>query len=368
MKRKIFISKIKISQSEKEAVLRVFDSGMVVQGPKVVEFENKFAKFCGAKYAVAANTGTAALHMACYAVGIGSDDEVVTTPFSFVATANCILMSGAKVVFADIDEKTFNLDPKEVKKKLTKKTKAILPVDLYGQVYDYKELKKMTKKKGIFLIEDACQAVGAEGFGRGAGRLGDIGCFSFYATKNIMTGEGGMLVTDNKKFAERARRFRHHGQEEGKRYDYLDLGYNYRMTDFVAALGVEQLKKVRKLNSLRARNAHYFLENLKGIKGLVLPRVIKGRSHVFHQFTIRVTLGFKLSRDSLVNYLGKRNIFCGIYYPRPLHLFPHLRKLGFKKGDFPVAERMVGEVVSLPVHPFLTQAELDYIVRTIKSI
>lgn len=368
MKQSIYITKVKIDKIEKRAMERVFDSGMIVQGPKVAEFEKKFAKFCGAKYGVAVNSGTAALHCACYGVGLGPGDEVITTPFTFVASANAILMAGGKVVFADIEDETFNIDPQQIKKKITSKTKAIIPIDLYGHPYDYQSVKKIVKKKKIFIIEDACQAVGAEYQGRKAGTLGDIGCFSFYATKNMMTGEGGMLVTKNIKFAERARMFRHHGQSEKKRYQYFDLGYNYRMTDFVAALGIEQLKKVTKLNQLRIKNARYFLKHLADIKGLILPKTKKRIKHVLHQFTIRVTPDFPLNRDKLVDYLKDKGIFCGIYYPQPLHLHPHFRRLGYKKGDFPVAEKISREVISLPVHPYLTKSELKYMVKAIKSI
>ncbi len=368
MKKQIFVAKVKISQKEKEAILKVLDSGMIAQGPKVVEFEEKFAAFCGVRNGVAVSSGTAALHCALYAINLKPGDEVITVPFTFVATANCILMSGGKIVFTDIDEETFNISPEQIKNKITKKTKAIIAVDLYGQTYDYDAVKKIAKENGLFLIEDASQAVGAEDKGRKAGTLGDIGCFSFYATKNLMTGEGGMVVTNKKEYADRVRMFRHHGQTEDKRYEYLDLGYNYRMTDFVAALGIEQLKKIKKLNILRRKNAQYFMQNLKGIKGLILPKVKKGKRHVFHQFTIRVTPDFKMTRDEFASYLKEKGIFCGIYYPKPLHLHAHFQRLGYKKGDFPVSERMSDEVLSLPVHPYLTQSELKYIVKVIKSI
>lgn len=368
MKRQIFITKVKIGKAERRAVEEVFDSGMIVQGPKVAEFEEKFAQFCGAKNGVAVSSGTAALHCALYAINLKPGDEVITVPFTFVATANCILMSGGKIVFVDIDEETFNIDPEQIRNKITKKTKAIIAVDLYGQPYNYDAVNKIAKENGLFLIEDACQAVGAQDKGRKAGTLGDIGCFSFYATKNMLTGEGGMVVTNKKKYAERAKMFRHHGQSEEKKYEYLDLGYNYRMTDFVAALGIEQLKKIKKLNLLRRKNAQYFVENLKGIKGLILPKVKKGKKHVFHQFTVRATRDFKMTRDELVGYLKEKGIFCGVYYPKPLHLHFHFQRLGYKKGDFPVSERMSGEVLSLPVHPYLTQSELKYIVKVIKSI
>jgi len=368
MKRSIYITKVKISKTEKKAVEKVFDSGMIAQGPKVAEFEKRFAKFCGAKYGVATNSGTAALHCACYAVGIGAGDEVITTPFTFVASANAILMVGGKVVFTDIEEETFNIDPQQIKRKISYKTKVIIPIDLFGHPYDYSAVKKIIKKKKILIVEDACQAVGAKYKGYQAGMLGDIGCFSFYATKNMLTGEGGMLVTNNQNFAEKAKMLRHHGQSEKKRYQYFDLGYNYRMTDFVAALGIEQLKKVERLNKQRIKNAQFYLKELANTKGLVLPKTKKGVKHVFHQFTMRITGDFKLNRDQFFDYLKEKGIYCGVYYPKPLHLHPHFQKMGYKKGDFPVAERLAQEVISLPIHPYLTKSELKYIVDTIKTI
>lgn len=366
--RPINISVIKVDNEEKRAIEKVLESGMIVQGQKVAEFEEKFAKFCGSKYAVAVNSGTAALHCACYALGISQGDEVITSPFTFVASANCVLMSGGKVVFADINEETYNISPLEIKKKINSKTKAIIPIDLYGQPYDYEEVKKIADKYGLKIIEDACQAVGAKYHEKKAGTLGDIGCFSFYATKNLMTGEGGMLVTNNEEFAKKAKMFRSHGQEEGKKYQYYDLGYNYRMTDMIAALGIEQLKKVIKLNSVRIQNAQYLLEGLSGIKGLVLPKVKIGNAHVFHQFTIRIMNGFRFTRDELYEYLAKKGIHCGIYYPQPIHLSPHFQKYGHKKGECSIAEKLSGEVISLPIHPYLTKSDLDYMIKVIKAV
>jgi len=360
----ISISKPLIGKEEKEAVLKVLDSGMLAQGPKVKEFEEKFAEFCGAKYAIAVNSGTAALHAALYSMGIKSGDEVITVPFTFVATANCIIMQGAKPVFVDVDEKTFNIDVKQIEKKITKKTKAILPVDLYGQIYNYPELKKIAEKYNLVILEDACQAVGAELDGKKAGTFGDTSAFSFYATKNMITGEGGMITTNNEKFAEMAKRFRHHGQSEQTRYEYYDLGYNYRMMDIQAAIGLEQLKKINNLTNKRIENALYLTKNLKDVKGIEVPFVKKNAKHVFHQYTIKVN---PVIRDRLVSYLKEKEIGTGIYYPKPLHLHPFFTKLGYKQGDFPVAEKLSKQVISLPVHPALTKDELDKIIKAIKE-
>lgn len=363
----INVSKPIIGKEEIEAVVSVMKSGMLVQGPKTVQFEDAFAKYCGTKYAVAFNSGTAALHAGLYALGIGDGDEVITSPFTFVASANPILMQNAKVVFADISSEDFNLDPKEVEKKITHKTKAILPIDLYGQVYDYDLMKIIAENNNLKILEDACQAVGAEYKGMKAGNFGDVSAFSLYATKNIMSGEGGMITTNDEEIVEKCKRFRHHGQSEKTRYEYWDIGYNYRMTDISAAIGLVQLKKIEELNEKRRLNAEMFTQGLAGIKGLILPNILNDRKHVFHQYTIRITEEFKTSREKLMEFLERNNIGSTVYYPKPLHLHPHFAKLGYKEGDFPVAERLAKEVLSLPVHPSLTKEEIELIIDKIKE-
>ncbi|KKU75877.1 MAG: hypothetical protein UY01_C0002G0020 [Candidatus Nomurabacteria bacterium GW2011_GWB1_47_6] len=363
----ISVSRPSINKKEIALVAKVLKSGKITQGPLVAEFEKKFARKFGARYAVALNSGTAALHAALHAIGVRAGDEVITTPFTFVATANAILMCGAKPVFVDISEDDFNLDPKLIEKKITPKTKAILPVDLYGLPYDADAISKIAKKNKIKIIEDACQAHGAKFSNKYAGTLGDIGAFSFYATKNMTTGEGGMILTNVKKYAEQTRQFRHHGQVMGKPYEYLGIGFNYRMNDLAAALGLEQLKKLDFFNRKRIENAEFFSEQLKNIPGLKLPKVEKNKKHVFHQYTVRITKEFKILRNQLKIYLEKKGIASAIYYPMPLHLSPHLAKLGYKKGDFPVAERLSKEVLSLPVHPLLTKKDLKQIMSVIKQ-
>jgi len=359
------LSKPLIGKEEIAAVVAVLESGMIAQGPRVKELEEKFARYCGTKYAVALNSGTAALHSALYALDIKPGDEVITTPFTFVATANVILMQGAKVIFADIKSDDFNIDPDDVERKITKRTKAIITVDLYGQIYNYGRLKKMAAKNGIKIVEDACQAVGAGWNGKKAGSCGDVAAFSLYATKNITSGEGGVLTTDSEKIMERAKMFRHHGQSETQRYEYVDLGYNYRLTDMAAALAIEQLKKADRLNTARIKNATRLARALRGIKGLIVPVVKKSYRHVFHQFTVKITKDFKTSREDFIDYLRSQGIGCGVYYPKPLHLHSHFRRLGYHAGDFPVSEQMSHEVLSLPVHPLLSSKELSYIIQKI---
>lgn len=361
------ISKPIIGNEEIEAVVSVMKTGIIAQGPKTAQFEQEFARYCGTKYAVAFNSGTAAIHAGLYALGITEGDEVITSPFTFVASANPILMQGARVVFADISEDDFNLDPNEVIRKLTTSTKAILPIDLYGQIYDYESIKGLAEKHNLRILEDACQAVGAELSGVKAGSFGDIGAFSLYATKNIMCGEGGVATMNDEELMEKCKRFRHHGQSEKTRYEYWDLGYNYRMADLNAAIALVQLTKVDQLNEKRRSNAALLTAGLLAVRGLILPRVIPGRTHVFHQYTIRITEEFGATREDLVKFLNEHGIGSNIYYPKPLHLHPHFSKLGYKEGDFPVAEKLSKQVLSLPVHPSVTEEEIRFIVTKIQE-
>lgn len=357
----INISKPVITEKDISDVTAVLRSGMIVQGPKVQELEEKFAEYCGTKHAIAVNSGTAGLHTALYALGIKDGDEVVTTPFTFVASANSILMQNAKVVFADIDEDTFNVDPSKIE--ITDKTKAILPVSLYGRPYD-----QSINEMGLPVLDDACQSIGAGTGDKKSGNLANISVFSLYATKNIMSAEGGMITTNDDKWAEQCRRFRHHGQSAQTQYQYFDIGYNYRMTDIHAAIGLNQLAKLEEFTAARIKNATAYNEAFANIPGLITPTTPADTRHVFHQYTIRITEEFPLSRDELREHLKENGIGSGIYYPKPLHLHPHFEKMGFKEGDFPVAERISKEVLSLPVHPSLTEEEVEKIIQTIKAL
>jgi perosamine synthetase len=364
---KIALSKPLIGHEERKAVDEVLKSGLLVQGKVTKQLEQKIAQFCKTKYAVAFNSGTAAIHASLYAIGIKPGDEVITTPFTFVASANPILMMGAKPVFVDINEQDFNIDIKKLKKAITKKTRAIIPIDLYGQIYDYRGLRKIiptSRDTDIKIIEDSCQAIGAKYQDKMAGTLGQIGTFSLYATKNITGIEGGLLVTNNKDYAQKAKMFRHHGQNEDQRYEYRDIGYNYRTTDVNSAIALEQFKKLDFITNKRRENAAKLSRGLKNIKNIILPKEKADFKHVYHQYTIRVLK----DRDKLMAYLQKKGVGCNIYYPKPLHLHTQFKKLGYKKGDFPVAEQMAKEVLSLPVHPLVTDKEIDYIISCIKNI
>ncbi|MFV2041204.1 MAG: DegT/DnrJ/EryC1/StrS family aminotransferase, partial [Candidatus Hydrothermarchaeales archaeon] len=305
------IAKPLIGEEEKQAVQAVLSSGVIAQGPRVKEFEGEFSKYCDASYGVAASSGTTALHLALLACGVKPGDEVITTPFSFIATANSILYCRAKPVFADIDPETFNIGPDEIEAHITDKTRAVLVVHLYGQPCEMDSLTRICGDNDIRLIEDACQAHGAECKGRKAGSLGDCAVFSFYPTKNMTTGEGGMLTTDDSEIADRARLLREHGSKV--RYHHDVLGYNYRMTDIAAAIGLEQLKKLDSFNTARKGNAERLTEALKGVEGIEAPIVRGDVKHVFHQYTIRVTSDFHRTRDEVVQRLKESGIGTGIY-------------------------------------------------------
>ncbi len=355
-----------IEREEIDAVNEVLASGLLAQGPMVARLEADFAKVCGTKYAVAVNSGTAALHAALHAAGVGPDDEVITVPFSFIATINPILMVGAKPVLVDIDPITFNLDPTLLEKAITSKTKAIIPVHLYGQPADMSEINAIAEKHNLRVIEDACQAVGATYRDQSTGALGDLGCFSLYATKNIMSGEGGIITTNNEAYVTAIKQFRQHGMTA--QYDYVDLGYNYRLSDLHAAIAVEQVKKLDQFTKARQTTARALSAGLGGVKGLVLPETAPNRTHTYHQYTIRLTKDFPLDRASFVAGLKEKGIIAGVYYPKALHEFPHIQKFGYKLGDFPVAETVASEVVSLPVHPRVSAEDVQTIIAAIKEL
>jgi perosamine synthetase len=357
------ISDPSLGNDEIQAVTDVLRSGMLVQGSQVARFEQIFADYIGTQHAVALNSGTAALHLALLAAGVGEGDEVITTPFSFVSTANAILFCRARPVFADIDRETFNINPRLLKQAVTPRTKAVVIVHLYGQPCEMDQITRICDEHNLTLIEDACQAHGAEYQGRRVGSFG-IGCFSFYATKNITTGEGGMITTDDADIARQGRLLRSHGQSE--KYLHQTLGFNYRMTDIAAACGICQMRKLDEFNDRRIRNAAFLAGQLAGVEGLAIPIVGPDRKHVFHQFTVRVTDRFGMSRDELAAALKESGIMTGIHYPIPIHRQPLYQRLGYD-GSFPVSEQVSGETLSLPVHPGLNDQDLNYIVRIIRE-
>lgn len=340
------------------AVERVLGSSVFIGGTEVEMFEKEMARLAGVKYAVSVNSGTDALYLSLKALGIGSGDEVITTPFTFVATAESIAACQAKPVFVDINPKTFNIDPEKISAAITKKTKAIMPVHLYGQMADMPEIVKIAKKYKLKIIEDAAQAVGAEQQRCQAGSAGDIGCFSFFPSKNLgACGDGGMVVTNNKKLAESIRLFKNHGSSPKEKYLNLVLGTNSRLDSIQAAILRVKLKHLKNWNKKRASQADYYNRKLKKIN---FPTVSKGNVHIYHQYTIRIN-----KRKRLIDYLKKQGIPTMVYYPLPLHLQPAFKYLGHK--EYPEAEKAAKEVLSLPIYPELKRKEQDYIIQKINA-
>ena len=353
----ISIAKPVIGEEEKKAVLEVLDSGILAQGPRVKAFEQGFADMVGVKHAIATSSGTTSLYLAMMAHGIGEGDEVITSPFTFIASANASLFVGATPVFVDIDPRTFNLDASKIEAAITPHTKAILPIHLYGLCADMDPIMAIAKKHNLAVIEDACQAHGAKYKGKCAGSFG-TGTFSLYPTKNMTSGEGGMVTTNDDAIAEECRVLRNHGMR--RRYYHDELGYNLRMTDVHAAIGNAQLKKLPKLNKARAENAAYFDANLKGVTTPFVPDTCE---HIYHQYTIRVPDG---KRDALREYLKENEIGTEIYYPLPIHQQGFYMDM-FGKLSFPEAEQAAEEVLSIPVHPSLSQADREMIVSKINE-
>jgi len=354
------ISKPLIGDAEKRAVLEVLDSGMLVQGPRTAQLEEKFAAVCGVKHAIATSSGTTALHVALLAHGIGEGDEVITTPFTFIASVNSIIYTGARPVFVDVEEDTFNINPALIEPAITPRTRAIMPVHLYGCPCDMDAILEIARRHNLIVIEDAAQAIGAEYKGRRVGSFG-TGCFSLYATKNVMSGEGGMITTDDDALAQRCRMLRNHGMQ--RRYYHDMLGYNFRMTDLHAAIGLAQMERLDEFTARRRANAAYLNAHITSV---ITPTVRPGYGHVWHQYTIRVDRG--RDRDAAVKRLNDAGVGTGIFYPLPANKQAHLIEMGLGGISLPVAERLAREVISLPVHPQLSQADLETIVAEVNKL
>ncbi|RLI86674.1 MAG: aminotransferase DegT [Archaeoglobales archaeon] len=358
------IAKPIISNEEVKKVVNVLKSGMLAQGSVVKEFEDRFAGYIGVRSAIAVSNGTVALDIALKAAGIGRGDEVITTPFTFIATANAILFQGAKPVFADIDPDTYNIDVNSVLENVSSKTKAVIGVHIFGHPFDVKSIVEVCEDHDLILIEDAAQAHGAEYEGRKVGSFG-IGCFSFYATKNMTTGEGGMITTSDEKIAEKCRLIRNHG--ENSKYNHIVLGYNYRMTNIQAAIGLAQLEKLDEFNERRRRNARYLNSHLK-VEGLVKPYEAKNVKHVYHQYVVRLEEEFPMKREEFMEYLSRHGIGSAVHYPTPIYRQPLYIELGYGDVKCPVADDVSSKVLSLPIHPALKEEELKYIVEVVNSV
>jgi dTDP-4-amino-4,6-dideoxygalactose transaminase len=344
-----------------QAVKNVLDNCNFILGPEVEKLENNVAKYCGVKHGIALNSGTDALLLSLRAMGIKSGDEVIVPSFTFIATAEVVALLGAKPIFADIDPKTFNIDPELVEGLITNKTKAIIPVHLFGLMAEMDKIMKIAKKHKLKVIEDAAQAIGAKYDDRKVCSFGDVGCLSFFPSKNLGGyGDGGMVVTNNRKLAEKIRILRAHGTK--KKYYHQVIGTSSRLDALQSAVLNVKLKHLDKWTRTRQKNAEYYNQNLKNIKEIKIPEINKKNISVFNQYTIRTE-----KRDQLQKYLAQNDIPTQIYYPYPLHVQPVFRYLKYKKGSLPETEKACREVLSLPIYPELTGKEQDYIIKKIKA-
>jgi len=369
MRDMIPINQPSMGKEEIEAVVEVLKSGILTEksgrGPRVLQFEKEFAKFVGAKHAVAVSSGTAALHASLLAAGIQPGDEVVVPSFTFSATAGAVVLAGGKPAFADIDADTYCITRESIEAVLTRATKAIMPVHMYGLCADMDPITELAHNRGIVVIEDAAQAHGAEYNGRKAGSLGDAACFSFYPGKNMTTGEGGMITTSDDDMAEQLKRIRTHGEE--RPYWVARQGHNYRMPEMAAAIGAVQLKRLPSFLQDRRKNAEYLIEKLGVLGKLVMPKEPAGRKHAWYLFTPRLRGANAGKRNKLVEKLRSKNIGCSVYYESPVHMFPYYRDLqSTRRSALPETERACRQVFSLPVHPMLKQAELQYVADSVK--
>jgi perosamine synthetase len=374
-----------VGEEEVKAAREVILSGKYISGEKVKEFEDKFADFIGTKHAVAVNSGTAALHLSLSAFGIGPGDEVIVPPLTFFSTVSSILHQNAIPVFADIDMDNYCLDPEDMKRKITRRTKAVIPVHLYGNSADMSKIINFSKTKGIKVIEDCAQAHGTEFNRQKVGSLGDTGCFSFFATKNMTTGEGGMITTNDKEIAQRCRLIRNHGMSS--RDDHILLGYNYRMNEIAAAIGIVQLNRLDQLNQIRICNSKYLIENLKNINWIKVPKLSKNVKHTFFWCPIFIDEEkLNLSVKELISYLKDKNIEVRHRYWKPLYkqklfidksTYPKecpfncmhsVKRIDYSKIYLSNAEKISGKLIGLPNHPKLSKNDLKYIIKTLKEI
>lgn len=350
-----------IKEEVNRAISNVFRSGLFILGEELNLFEREFATFCQAKHAVGVASGTDALHLALWAANIGPGDEVITVAHTFIANALAISFVGAKPVFVDIDPATYNIDPQKIEEKITKKTKAILPIHLYGNPADLASIMKIAKKHNLLVIEDACQTHGSQYQGKRIGSIGDLTCFSFYPTKNLGAyGDGGAVTTKENNLAKRLRLLRNYGSTE--KYHHLIKGTNSRLDEMQAAILRVKLHYLNEWNRRRRENAAYYVKLFKNLEGIVLPKETTDGYHVYHQYVIRVK-----NRDRLQEYLGSQGIISLIHYPIPIHLQPAYRELGYKIGDLPNTETVAREVLSIPMFPLLEKSEMEYVVSCIKD-
>jgi len=366
-----------LDEDDIQAVVNVLRSGWITTGPKIEEFEQRFAEHVGAKYAVAVSSGTAALHAAVFACGIDPDDEVITTPLTFAASANCVIYQGGTPIFVDVCCDTLNIDPQEIEKRITDKTKAIIAVDYTGLPCDYDEIHEIADKFNLMLIEDASHAIGAEYKGRKVGTISDLTTFSFHPVKHITTGEGGMITTDNPELAKKLRIFRNHGittearerQEKGAWfYEMIDLGYNYRITDFQCALGMSQLAKLDSFLTRRREIANRYNEAFADLSEITTPPILEDRISAWHLYVIRLNLGqLRVDRAKIFAALRAENIGVNVHYI-PVYWHPYYQKLGYRKGICPNAEATYERLISLPIFPKMIDQDVSDVIKTIGKV
>lgn len=360
---KIFTSKVFVNEEMKKTVNEVFDSGIFTSGEKGKEFEKKFSEYCGVKNSVAVINGTVAIELVLRSLGIGKGDEIIVPSHTTMPTVEPVLHVGAKPVFVDCLEDTYDINPDEILKNINKKTKAVIAVHLYGNPANLDKLVEICEKKKIFLIEDCAQAHGSRYNGKHVGTFGIAGCFSFYPTKNLtVCGEGGMIITNNDDIAKSVRMMSNHG-EEG-RYNHVILGNNYRLSEMHSAIGIKQLEMLESFIDRRRQIAKIYSEGLSGVKGLILPTETQNAKHSYHLYVIRVD---KSIRDKIINELAKDNIFAGIHYPTPVHQQPVIKKK-MNSPKLKVTEKIVKEIISLPIYPLLKDEEAEMISEKIKKI
>jgi perosamine synthetase len=359
----------KIGEEEIQAVVEVMKSGILTNalgaGPKVTEFEQNYAKFAGVKHAIAVNTGTAALHAALMAIPIKTGDEVILPSFTFVATAEAVVLAGGKPVFADIDPDTYTLSPEAFKKAITGKTKAVIPVDLYGLPADIKPIREIASKQEITIVEDCAQSHGATYNGKPAGALADLAGWSLYAAKNIGTGEGGVVTTDNDELVEKVKMVRTHGEKV--KYQSLMLGTNYRMTEIQAAIGLVQLKRLPAFFARRLHNAQRLSKKLSETAKLILPPQPKNRTPSWYLYTVGVKNATEEKRNGLLKQMREKGIGVDAYYPTPINEMPFYRE-NFGSFSLPETEKAKSRVLSLPIHPGVTDEQIDLIAKTLLDI
>jgi len=367
-RREIPLSRPDITNLEREAVARVLDSPRLSLGPEVVKFEKMLASYLGARHAVAVNSGTSALHLCVRALGIGDGDEVITTPFSFVASANCILYERARPVFVDIDPSTMNLDAALVEGKISRRTKAILPVHVFGQPSDMIGLQALAEKYQLKIIEDACESIGATCRGKNVGTFGDCSVFAFYPNKQMTTAEGGAIITDNDSLASACRSMRNQGRSEGGTWlAHERLGYNYRLSDIHSALGVAQLSRIEELLDKRKRAAALYARALQQVEGISQPAVIPGTTRSWFVYVVLLDLEFtREQRNRILMGLQQHGVGCSDYFP-PIHLQPfYARQFGYRCGDFPVCESISDRTIALPFFGDLEEDDVAYVASVLE--